>query len=228
MLYWDYENAECRAAGAIPPKPLVLPYGKQSSNSPFISRDYTKIWRAIESGYKTEPSDCPPIRLIAHYGFSVSCPGKVFIRRLPEEMRFRNFQSERAMFGIVEVGGDPWPKSDSGFIASWIAGSEFVKIQTGILIFFPTGYYLYQGPLPNTILLEQPNINVMAGLEYATPKRMTEINGKQYGVVNLNIIVRLPALEKTVSLNPGELLAWFFVVPTKGAFRFKHLDLSSS
>jgi hypothetical protein len=228
MLYWDYANAECRAVGALPPEPLVLPYGEQPSNSPFISKDYTKIWRAIESGYVTQPSDCPPVRLISHYGFLVRCPGKVFIRRLSETMRFRKFESGRAMFGITEVGGDRWPEGDSGFIASWIAGSEFVKIQTGILIFFPTRYYLYQGPLPNTTLLKQSNIDVMAGLEYATNKRMTEINSQQYGVANLNIIIQLPNLGETINLNPGDLLAWFFVVPAKGAVRLKHLGLSSS
>lgn len=226
MLYWKYKDPKFSAAGALPPEPLVLPYGKQLNSSPFISKNYTKIWRAIENGYETQPSDCPPVRLISNYGFTVRCPGKVFIRRISNKRRFRNFESDRATFGIAEVGGDPWPESDSGFVASWIAGSEFIKIQTGILVFFPIEYYLYQGPLPNINLLKQPDINVMAGLEYATKKRMTKIHGKKHGVADLNIIVRLPILEKTIHLDSGDLLAWFFTVPTKKTSYLKHLDKS--
>lgn len=225
MLYWDYENAECLAAGAIPPESLALPYGKQSRNSPFTSKDYVTIWRAIESGYLTQPGDCPPIRLIANYGFSVRCPGKVFMRRLPERIRLRKFESDRALFGVAEIGGDHWPKSDSGFIASWIAGSEFVKIQTGIRIFFPAEHYLYQGPLPNVVLFQESSLDIMAGIEYAAEKRMTEINGRQYGVANLNTIARLPTVGNTVNLKRGDLLSWFFVVSTKKSLFLKQLDL---
>ncbi len=216
MLYWNYQSVQCRDAGAIPPEPISLPYGKRSKQSPFSSKDYTTVWRAIENGYITQPSDCPPVRLIANYGFSVCSPGKVIIRRLPKHLPLRGFESDRAMFGFAEVGGDPWPNSDSGFIASWIAGSEFVKVQTGIVIFFPTDCYLYQGPLPNTSLLSQPNIDVMAGLEYPSKERVVEINGKYYGTANLNIIVKLPQGEETITLKSGDFLAWFFVLSIRG------------
>ena len=228
LLYWNYASAEYCTKGALPPEPLVLPYGKQLENSPFISKDYAKIWRAIENGYVTQPSDCPPVRLISRYGFLVRCPGKVLIRRLSKKLRFRKFESDRAMFGIIEVGGDFWPKSDSGFIASWISGSEFVKIQTGILVFFPAQYYLYQGPLPNKSLLKQTaNFDVMAGLEYANTQRMVEINNEKYSVADLNIIIKLPDLGETVNLNSGDPIAWFFLVPTKKAINLEHLEVDS-
>jgi hypothetical protein len=222
-LYWGYESEACRQAGALPPVPLALDYGKRSSDSPFVSGDYRTIWRAIEAGYEVKPGDCPPVRLIARYGWIVRCPGAVVMRRLPERLAVRELGKERARFGIAEVGGSPWPQSDSGFVASWIAGSEFVKVQTGIWIYFPEGFNLYQGPLPNPGLLPATNIEVMAGIEYWTAARTQRIRGEVYGVAMINVIVRLPPLARVACLAPGDPIVWVFPVPPQGALALEPL-----
>lgn len=213
MLYWDYETPESRTAGAIAPERLSLAYGERAPDSPYADKSYASRWRAIEEGYVTQPGDCPPVRLIAHYGYAVRCPGKVRLRRLEQRLGSRDFKLDCARFGIAEVGGDIWPQSDSGFIASWIAGSEFVKIQTGIVVYFRADHYLYQGPLPNTALSNLLNVEVMAGLEQAVESRRVNINGNQYGYAQLNIIVRLPPVGSMCEIETGDLLAWFFPVP---------------
>lgn len=210
-LYWSFEGAECAAAGAIPPEPMSLAYGRRAKDSPFRSQNYRQRWRAIEAGYRVVPSDCPPVRLIAGYGLLVRCPGEVRIQRSAEPRPERIYDGDRAAYGLAELGGTPWPVGDSGFVASWISGSEFAKIQTGIRIHFPAHMHLYQGPLPNETLLEGHRPEVMAGLEYASAANLEHIGGIAYGVATLNVIVRLS--QKPMVLHREEALAWVFPVP---------------
>lgn len=212
MLYWSYEAEACRAAGALPPERMQLPYGVRDRASPFGTRDYATIWRAIERGYEVKPGDCPPVRLISRYGVVVRCPGRVRARRLPERSATRSFSEEHARFGIIEVGGDAWPVGDSGFVASWIAGSEFIKVQTGIGIHFPADGYLYQGPIPNRGLVDDSPVEVMAGMEYVNDNRVREIAGRRYGLAHMNVIVRLPPADRVLELSRGTPLAWVFPV----------------
>jgi hypothetical protein len=207
-LLWSYETAACESAGALPPESMRLHYGERDPQSPYSSRDYATIWRAIENGYQVKPSDCPPIRLIARYGVIVRCPGTVVLRRLERRASVREFEPGCARFGIAEVAGDTWPVGDSGFVASWIAGSEFVKIQTGIVMFFPKRYCLYQGPLPNRTLIRDADAEVMAGVEYAVPSRIRTIDARRYGVADMNVIVRLPPAGTELRLPRGAALAW--------------------
>jgi len=213
-LYWTFLSPAHAAAGAIPPEPMRLPYGEQSPASPFRSGSYGEIWRAIERGYSTYPSDCPPVRIISRFGFIVHCPGRVCIRRVETPRRERIFAENYAAFGMAEMEGDPWPASDSGLIASWILGSEFVKIQTGIRVLFPHGQYLYQGPLPNRTLIANAQADVMAGLEYASHKRTVHMGGHRWGVADINVIVRLPPVGETLQFTRGDGLAWFFLIPS--------------
>jgi hypothetical protein len=210
MLHWLYETDACRDAGARPPERMRLPYGDRDQESPFNSRDYAIIWRAIEAGYEVKPHHCPPVRVISRYGILLRCPGAVYARRLAERTAAREFSESRARYGIVEVAGDLWPIGDSGFIASWIAGSEFVKVQTGISILFPADWCLYQGPIPNQTLLDGSGVEVMAGIEYAVDKRTREMGGVRYGVANMNVIVRLPPIGAALELSSGTPLAWAF------------------
>lgn len=208
-LYWDYESAAHREAGALAPEPLELPYGQQAPTSPFRSRDYATRWRAIEGGYRVVPADCPPIRFISRYGLGLRCPGDVHLRRLAMPLLDRIIDPAQAAFGLMEVRGTPWPDSDSGFVASWIAGSEFAKIQTGVVVYFPREFCLYQGPIPNHLLLDNQPLDVMAGIEYANPSRLIAIAGAPHGVARLNIIVRLPS--DSLKLARGALFAWAFL-----------------
>lgn len=223
-LFWGYKEETFRDFGALPPEPLNLPYSKRSMDSPFFSGDFSTVWRAIEAGYTVKPSDCPPMRFTAKYGYAIRCPGAVTIRRLPQRLNCRVFEEDKARYGIAEVGGGKWPCSDSGFIASWIAGSEFVKIQTGIDFFFPASCCLYQGPLPNRTLFDYKKIEIMAGIEYAKGNRSRVLHDRSYGIANLNVIIRLPPLGETLHIDRGQLLSWVFPVPLKKSISLKQIE----
>ena len=212
ILYWRFANESVSAAGAIPPADLDLDYGHRRSDSPYRHRDFATRWRAIESGYVVLPSDCPPIRMIARYGFCAFCPGTVVFDRRSSFTKERVFEDASAHFGWAVVGGDRWPQGDSGFIASWIAGSEYVKIQTGIEIAFAEHLLLYQGPLPNSCLLPDVPTGVMSGIESYSHRDSTTVAGERYGVAQLNVIVRLPQMDGPVVVKRRTPIVWFYAV----------------
>lgn len=216
MLFWDYESHEFAEAGALEPVSLQLPYSIQPSHSPFRTRDYPSIWRAIEAGYVVQPSDCPPVRAIGMYGYVVRCPGEVILRRAQSRHTERRFTEKWSAFGFAEIGGALWPKSDSLRVASWIAGSEFVKIQTGVRIYFPASMWLYQGPLPNQELLPR-SYEVMAGMEYPARSRTKTRGREAYAHASMNVIVRLPHGTEDVVIGRGESICWLFPVQPRGA-----------
>jgi hypothetical protein len=214
VLYWTYSSTEHRDAGAIAPIQLNLPFGQLRTNSPIRAKDYAERWRLIESGERVDPSDCRPVRLLARFGFIGICPGNVVIRRLPALEKTRVFEPNYARFGELEVAGDQWPKSDSTRIASWIAGSAYAKIQTGISILYPTTHGLYQGPLPNESLLNVPyNKSIMAGIETVNGKNIVRIENQEYAVAELNVILGLPKVGDQIVIDRGEPIVWFFPVP---------------
>ncbi len=139
----------------------------------------------------------------------------------------RFLSAERATFGFAEIGGDAWPVGDTGFIASWISGSEYVKIQTGVLLFFPRDMHLYQGPLPNAQLVDGSGLDVMAGLEYSTKDRLWPHEGTNLGWSSINVIVRLPPVGQTVEVAAGDPLCWAFLVPGRSALRLSKLPLGA-
>lgn len=210
-LKWAFESQLVKKYGAIPPENLDLKYALR------LQKKEKDLSRAVAKGRKVHPYDCGPIAVIARYGFSVRCPGNVILERNVNILTEREFGDDYAAFGESIIKGDAWPNSDSGFIASWIAGSEYVKIQTGILIFFPKNSHLYQGPVPNSSLMDI-HFQTMAGIEYGNPIRQCTINNILYNYSSLNIIVRLPPTGETLALKRGQEIAWFF--PTFKASEF--------
>jgi hypothetical protein len=210
-LLWAYENAAARDAGALPPIAFDAPYGRRTEPP---SKD---IQRAAALGRPVTPADCGPVRVIAQYGFAVRCPGRVTLRRAAQPTSEREFTDSTASYGQAVIGGSPWPTGDTGFVASWISGSEYVKIQTGIMLFFPRDVYLYQGPLPNSQLLPGPPVDVMAGMEYPSRDRQWLMGDTQLAWSSLNFIVRLPPVGETVRIEPGQPLGWIFPVLPRAA-----------
>ena len=220
-LFWAYENARVRDAGTLPPEPLDLAYGTPAG--PPV-RD---LQRAAALGRPVTPADCGPVRVISRYGFVVRCPARTVLRRAEHPVGERVFTDTSACYGHAEVGGDPWPAGDSGFVASWISGSEYVKIQTGIMIFFPPDMYLYQGPLPNTQLLDHATAEVMAGLEYPSKDRVwTRDDGDSLAWSSINVIVRLPPPGRALQIDSGAPLAWVFPVPSRAAVHLARMPVS--
>lgn len=219
-LFWAFENSAVRDAGALPPVHLELDYGLRHG-SPLRN-----LQRAAAPGRPVTPADCGPVRVIARYGFAVRCPGRVILRRSEHRRTERLHTPEVAAFGLAEIRGDRWPVGDSGFVASWISGSEYVKIQTGVLFFFPREMYLYQGPLPNAQLVDGLSVEVMAGLEYASKDRLWPDQDGCLGWASINVIARLPALGRTVELAAGAPLCWVFPVSARSALCLGKLPLT--
>jgi len=195
------------------PQPMRLAYGIQEESSPFRKGDEIEVDRAIHTGYRVSPADCPAIRNISRFGYVLRCPGEVRLERQETYRRERDVQPGSARFGFAVLHGDRWPGSDSDLVASWITGSEYVKIQTGIDILFPSDRQLYQGPLPNADLVASSDLAVAAGLEYFNRERSLNIGGQEYGIANMNVLVRLPPLGVTQRFAAGDPIAWFFDLP---------------
>lgn len=211
-LRWAFENAAARDAGAIAPS------GLQSLTHAIATQPRSHdLAHDAELGRVVSPADCPPVRLVAGYGYEAACPGDVVLRRSEHHRRERHFGDRKAHFGLAEIEGDPWPHSDSGLVASWISGSEFVKVQTGILIYFSLDTYLFQGPLPNRDLEPAPGPDVMAGLEYPHADRQHQVEGGAMAYSCLNAIVRLPPLGEVTRIRRGDPLVWFYPVPKRSA-----------
>lgn len=221
QLRWRF--AAGAPAWALPPEPASFDFGVWSRHSPFRQRSFVDRWRAIEDGYQTVPADCPPVRALSRYGFVAHCPGHVTLRRLTVEAQERHFAPGRAAFGRSEIVGDAWPGSDSGLVASWILGSEFVKVHTGIDILFPRGVWLFQGPLPNASLSRgQYDPDVMAAVEGPSMSRTIQQDGQAWTISPLTIIVRVPASGDVVTIERGQPLAWLFPVPPAGEWHLMH------
>jgi hypothetical protein len=216
MLYWRYQSEVFKEAGAVAPEALRLSQGCQDLASPFRVADDVDIDRAIYRGYRTQPSDCPAVRNIARHGYMLRCPGEVRIERQVNYLRERDIRPGRAQFGHAVLHGSAWPGSDSDLVASWITGSEYVKLQTGIDVLFPQEYQLYQGPLPNGSLESFPQLPVAAGLEYFSRARSMSIEGRNFGIANMNVLVRLPPIGTAWTVSRGDPIAWVFALPRHG------------
>lgn len=213
-MYWAFADETVQRAGAIPPEPLELGYGCIPDGQRLRGTD---LQRAHLRGRKVQPADCPPIRVIARYGFLVRSPGAVAVDRV-EPHRWPNFGAAYSEFGTVRVSGDKWPEGDSGFVASWISGADFVKVHTGIRIYFPADHLLYMGPLPNSSEIPSYEVgySVMAGAEYFRVDNSATIAGERYGISTVNVIVKIPDLEgASWKLAAGEPLAWLIAIPKR-------------
>lgn len=215
-MYWAFDNVKSKEAGAYPPEPLDVAYGRRASGDQRLAG--TELQRAYTvSGREVRPSDCGPVQVISRFGHVVRAPGRVTLQREDPARKWRDFRDDTSAYGAVRVGGDSWHGTESGFVASWIAGSEYVKISTGIVVFFPRGHFLYQGPLPNRQLVDDAGVapadlDIMSGLEYFVPARSKDIDGTNYGVAALNVIARAPRNGSTVEVHKGQILGWFHLV----------------
>jgi hypothetical protein len=204
-MEWSYLSAEHAAAGARPPRPMAGEPPLVRSLPP-SARGFARRWRLIESGVPAVPGDCPAIRGAAAYGWAILAPGAVTIERMRERLVERQIGEGAAAYGHAGLRGDQWPGSDSGLVASWISGSDYVKVQTGIVIHYARDQAVFQGPLPfGRIENKALNPLVTTGIE----------RGKNRGKghrCELNVIVRLPSDGECVHIACGQAIGWFFLV----------------
>jgi hypothetical protein len=223
MMLWTKNDPTIEA---FPPEKASLSYGLIDQDSPFHSRNFAMIQKAIQEGYKPKPSDCPPLRWTSQYGFIVRSPGKVSIRRSGIESPEKVISDSYSRYRDIEISGDKLSQSDSGFIASWITGADYFKIQTNLSLLFPTHYHLMQGPPPNSILASEVKLkNVMLGVEYGSAQRILTIGGIEYFKTELNFIAPIPHHKEIIELEKGDIIGWFIPVMKKKDLILKELQL---
>lgn len=206
-LWWAFENELVKDIGAIPPSSLDLMESKLCAHSPFRSKDRDNIQNIIkETNYKVKPSDCGPYRLISSYGF---------VSYAPIDFTIECNENHDAIINSAK-----WPYSENGFVAVPIAGSDYIKINTGIMVFFPKHYYLYQGPIPNAI---NTHPRVMAGLEYTKTDKTYDIENTLCGLANINIVIEKPSAGSLLKITKGKSLGWFFPLPKRNELSLNYI-----
>lgn len=226
-MHWAYDNIKSKSSGAYPPEPLDLEYGHRSSDDSKLRG--VELQRAFTAtGREVRPADCGPVQVISRFGYAIRTPGRITIQQEAEALRWRDFGDDSSAYGRVRVGGDLWHGTESGYVASWISGSPYIKISTGILVFFPKGNLLYQGPLPNRQLVEDKAIapqqlDIMAGMEYYVPSRSRKIDGVDHGMAALNFIARVPEVGSTVEVQKGQVVGWVHLVAPQSSQRMEPL-----
>lgn len=197
------------------PKKLETSLSKASKveGKSYFSHDWKKKRELMESGYIVQPNDCPPIRNINSYGFEFFSAGDSRVvrhdRRLP-----RKTLVEHATNGFYTHSGDKCAVSDSGFLTSWLANSEYFKIITGIVIYCPVGFGVYQGPVPYHTI---PQLSVLSAIEYGNSNGVFFIDGRKYFAVEMNLVCKLDTGE--LQLKKGQSLGAFFPVLNPSSFR---------
>jgi hypothetical protein len=209
ILYWTYLSSAHKTAGALSPTACDFAYGRFDRMSPYAKHsDYVERSRAVESGYQVQPSDCPPMRAMAKTGLIFRCPSLVEAEGI-EYRSDRQFDDQSSSHGALRLRGVPWPGSDSGYAASWISGSQFMKIQTGIVVICPRELGLFQGPVPNSDLM--PDCLQLTGysaIEYYSSRRRVLRQGNEYFAVEMNFIYKAPDKGCHVEIRPGTPIGW--------------------
>ena len=205
-IYWRYQSNEARAAGALPPESARFDYGERSPGQG-RGATYAERWRAIESGARRAPSDCPPMRAMSHTGFVVRTPVRTILTGRDYDAQ-RSFSESMSSGGAIEVSGAPWPNSDSGYVASWIGGTEYLKLVSGIQLVCPKDLAVMQGPVPNSDLVEDAvALDGYTAIERSTRKALLA-DGRNF-IVELNFIYRAPPPRTRIVIEAGDVIGWF-------------------
>lgn len=184
----------------------------------YISHSWRQKRQLMESGYIVQPQDCPPIRNLTKYGYQVFAAGKSIIER-HDNPQSRCTSENSSTNGFYTHSGEKCKISDSLFLSSWLANSEYVKVITGIVFFCPVGYGLYQGPIPYK---ENDDYEVLSAIEYSNSMGTYEISGEKYFMVEANVVIK--PLARRVEIERGMPLALIYPVMRPADFDIEALD----
>jgi hypothetical protein len=187
----------------------------------FIARDWREKRVMMETGYRIEPRDCPPIRNIARYGYQYFSAGHTNIK-VNAERRKRYTQSHQASYGLYTHSGDPCKVTDSTFFSSWIGNSDYIKITSGLRVYCRVGYGLYQTSLP----CDQRGLGVVSAIEFGNSDGKFTIAGSKYFRTELNLVCKPEASE--ITLQRGEPMGVFFPVVPTTKFDVRRIDDDNS
>jgi hypothetical protein len=195
-------------ATAVRPSRTLTPFSKPNSidGTQYIAHDWKKKRVLMEDGYVIRPNDCPPIRNLNSYGFEVFAAANSYVKRNEQQLARRTDSSE-ARLGWYTHSGDRCATSDSGFFTSWLGNSEYFKVITGVIIYCPVGYGLYQGGGPYTVGAQ---FDTLAAIEYGNSRGTIEFSGQNYFMVEMNLVCSFSSGE--IHIKRGQPLGVFYPV----------------
>ncbi len=186
---------------------------------PYISHTWRDKRRLMEQGYIIQPSDCPPIRNLTKYGYQIFASGTSVIET-HKESQARSTLDMSATNGFYTHSGEKCEITDSQFLSSWLANSEYIKIITGLVLFCPVGYGLYQGPIP---YVDNKEYEVFSGIEYSNSMGTYIINEEKYFMVEVNIIIK--PLTKKIEIERNTPLAVIYPVLRPSEIELESIDI---
>ena len=205
----------------LPPRPLLTEFAEANKidGKPYISLGWVNKRALMRKGYEVSPNDCPPIRNLNSYGFEIQASGnsRVLRHSLPQS---RSVSDDRATVGLFSHFGDRHKGTDSGFLTSWLANAPYIKIVTGLIVYCPVGYGLYQGPIPYQS--KDPGFGALAAIEYGNSEGISIINGCRYFRVEMNVVAS--SHKRSVRISRGDPIGVCYPVMPRSAFQLKEVN----
>lgn len=188
------------------PKKLTTSWSKPNivNGKTFISYSWREKRQLMEAGYIIEPNDCPPIRNLCNYGYEFYSSAYVRIERLTNKQK-RKFTNNYTINGYYKYSGDICKLSDSGFYASWLGNSEYIKIITGLVVYCPVGYGLFQGNIP---YYKNKDFEVFSAIEYKNSMGVYEYQNRKYFMVEINAVIKVKS--NLLEIKRGDPLGIFY------------------
>lgn len=209
-------------SGVVPLEPEILHTPLSELNKvdgkPYISHSWSKKRLLMEEGYIVQPNDCPPIRNINSYGFQFFASGHSVVVR-HSERQCRCTRQDHATNGFYSHYGDRCDATDSGFLTSWLANSSYFKVVTGLVVYCPTGFGLYQSGLPCG---NNSKLSTLSAIEYGNSMGIFLIDGKKYFMVEVNLVCSIDSGE--IQFDRGDVLGVFYPVMGPARFSINRLD----
>lgn len=204
----------------IEPRPLVTPYSQANfvEGKSYIAHNWRRKRVLMEQGYVIQPNDCPPIRNLNSYGFEFFASANSKVQRNTSRLRRCTTESS-ASNALYTHTGDRCAKSDSGFFTSWLGNSDYFKIITGLLVYCPVGYGLYQGGSPYQVDLQ---FVPLAAIEYGNSNGIVEISKEKHFVVEMNLVCSFQTGE--IEICRGQSLGVFYPVMNSRRFELRKFD----
>lgn len=219
QLYFSRDNR----SGVEPVQPLKLSTKISKpdllNGKAYISHEWREKRRLMSKGYIVQPSDCPPIRNLTKYGYQISAAGLSIIERHTTRQE-RLTLAESSTYGFYTHSGEKCAFSDSQFLSSWLANSEYIKIITGLVFFCPVGYGLYQGPIPYQT---NPDFEVLSAIEYSNSMGTYTIKKQEYFMVEANVVIK-PLSSRTL-IERNSPLAVIYPVLRQTEIRLEQIDI---
>ena len=186
----------------------------------YISHSWREKRRLMAKGYVVQPSDCPPIRNLTKYGYQIFSAGLSIIEK-HNERRERLTTNDCASCGFYTHSGDKCQISDSQFLSSWLANSEYVKVITGLVFLCPVGYGLYQGAIP---YIENTHYEVLSAIEYSNSMGTYNIAGNKYFMVEANVVIK--PLKNKIIIERNTPLAIIYPVLRPSEIMLDFIDMN--